>query len=522
MRSILIILTSILIAINAGASQNRYDITATADKTGKDTLITGDIQSLIDKASADGGGYVYFPPGDYLTGTIILKDNVYLELAPGATLWGSTDIDQYLKIDGSAVSLIYSDGADNIGIVGKGTINGNGDFFWKGKQRPYNRPERFILLTNGRNFRIEDVTILNSPSWNLDVRFADGVWIDGITMISDLESPNSDGIDPVSSKNVFISNCYIEVGDDAICPKSEEGVPTENLVVNNCVLISDDTAIKLGTRSDDHIRNATFSNIVIRNSVYGLALYAKDGGTYENIRFDNIHIETPEKISANHNVDKEQGTYPIFVDLEKRRPDSELGKVQNIFFSDISINSPDGINLFLGQPDMPLENIHLSNIQMTVQESRSFEGRKKPRGTRSLQDKAPNDFSHIPAHFIFAHTDGLFIDQLRVIDQYTGKDFQRRMFWGYDLDNVTVSGFSNDLAEPQRSVPQFVFKDARNVEMKLNTPAFTSTPFLLLEGEKSKEIVVHNNNFRKLEEVVEFGEGFDKAEYISVDNLIKK
>ena len=374
-------------------------------------------------------------------------------------------------------------------------------------------------MTHGKNIRVEDVTILNSPNWNLDVRFSDGVWIDGIKMISDLESPNSDGIDPVSSKNVFISNCYIEVGDDAICPKSRGGVPTENLVVTNCVLVSDDTAIKLGTRSDDHIRNATFSNIVIRDSVYGLALYAKDGGTYENITYDNIHIETPEKIPANRNVDKETGTYPIFVDLEKRSPDSKLGKVQNIFFNDISINSPDGVNLLLGQPDEPLKNIHFSNVQMTVDGSRSFEGRKKPRGTRSLQDKAPNDFAHIPAHFIFAHTEGLFIDGLRLIDQHTGEEFQRRMLWGYDLDNVTISGFSNEMANAERSVPQFHFIDSSNIELKLNTPAYSSTPFLLLEGDKSEEVVLYNNNFRKLGKVVETGNGFDKPELIYVNNL---
>lgn len=514
-----IFLVSFFLITNVHASHNRYNILEVVDEAGKETLITKEIQSLIDSASRDGGGYVYFPPGDYLTGTIVLRDNVYLELGPGATLWGSTNINDYPKIDGEPGPLIYSNGADNIGIVGKGTINGNGDFFWKGKKRPYNRPQRFILLTHGKNIRVEDVTILNSPNWNLDVRFSDGVWIDGIKMISDLESPNSDGIDPVSSKNVFISNCYIEVGDDAICPKSRGGVPTENLVVTNCVLISDDTAIKLGTRSDGHIRNATFSNIVIRDSVYGLALYAKDGGTYENIRFDNIHIETPEKVPGNRNVDKETGTYPIFVDLEKRSPDSKLGKVQNIFFNDISINSPDGVNLFLGQPDMPLKNIHLSNVQVTIHESRSFEGRKKPRGTRSLKDKAPNDFAHIPAHFIFAYADGLFIDQLHVVDKYTGKDFQRRMFWGYALDNVTISDFSNQLAEPDRSVPQFHLKNSSNIEMKLNTPAYTSAPFLLIEGDKSKEVILHNNNFRRLGKVVETGNGFDKPELIYVNNL---
>ena len=124
------------------------------------------------------------------------------------------------------------------------------------------------------------------------------VFIDGIRILNFLEAPNTDGIYPISSSNVFISNCYIETGDDAICPKSNSTEKAcENLVVTNCVLISDDSAIKFGTRSDGIIRHCVFNNIIIRNSKYGLAFYMKDGGTYEDIQFSNINIETSGKDS---------------------------------------------------------------------------------------------------------------------------------------------------------------------------------------------------------------------------------
>lgn len=515
----LAILTA-LFANPARAGEARYSIRDVVDSIDGGTVVTREIQTLIDKVSAGGGGYVYFPPGDYLTGTIELKDNTYLELAPGATLYGSKEIEDYRKDgDNDYLSLIYANGATNIGIVGKGTIDGNGEVFWRGKQRPLIRPSRFILIENSENVRFEDIHILNSPSWNMELRFCDWVWVDGITMISDLESLNSDGIDPVSCSNVFISNCYISVGDDAICPKANEGAPTENLVVTNCVLISDDTAIKLGTRSDDHIRNATFSNIVIRNSVYGLAFYAKDGGTYENIRFDNIHVETPAKIPENYNVGAEQECFPIYIDLERRTPESKLGKVRNVYFSDITIDSPDGINLFLGQPDSPLENIHLSNIHYTLHHRRSFEGNKKPRGTRSLTDKAPNDFSHIPAHFIFAHIDGLHIDQLKLTDLDSGADHERRMIWANDVRNVIVSDFSNRLAAPNQALPQFHFKDSSNIELKMNSPAATSTEFLYLEGARTSNVVVHNNNFTNIGTVVELHESVVPSELIDANNI---
>ena len=82
--------------------------------------------------------------------------------------------------------------------------------------------------------------MLNSPNWNLELLNCDWAWIDGVSMISDLNSPNSDGIDPTSSSHVYISNCYFELGDDAICPKSRGTKPTEYVVVENCIIKSKD------------------------------------------------------------------------------------------------------------------------------------------------------------------------------------------------------------------------------------------------------------------------------------------
>ncbi|MEL7162411.1 MAG: glycosyl hydrolase family 28 protein, partial [Bacteroidota bacterium] len=341
-RLVLLVCCSLLLLSATTAQRDNFSVKAHLPHTDKTVNGTRVIQQLIDSCHATGGGTVFFAAGDYLTGSLELKENVFLELAAGATLYGSTKITDYPEE--KKASLIYANGANNIGIRGPGTINGQGDNFWRGQEHPITRPDRLILIENGKNVRFSDLTILNSPNWNLEVRFCDGVWIEGITMHAERKAPNTDGIDPVSSSNVFISNCYIDVGDDAICPKSRAGIPVENLVVENCVLISDDAAIKLGTRSEDPIRNCLFSNIIIRNSDYGIAFFNKDGGTFENIRFDNIHIETTDDAAADWT--KPPGTYPIFVDLEHRpsskRAGRPLGKIKNVFFSNITIDAPQG------------------------------------------------------------------------------------------------------------------------------------------------------------------------------------
>jgi hypothetical protein len=501
----------------AFSQEKYYNVNDYISETGKTTTITEQLQSLIDDCSTSGGGTIYFPPGEYLTGTIIIKDNTYLEIGAGATLYGSTNMQDYYN-DGLK-SLIYANGSENCGISGHGTINGQGDFFWRGKEHPYTRPDRFVLFENCKNVKISDITLINSPNWNVDIRFCENVWIDRVTILSERKAPNTDGIDPVSSKNVFISNCYIEVGDDAICPKTRGDRPLENLVVTNCILISDDSAIKFGTRSDSDMRNMVFSNIVIRNTEYGIAFYAKDGGIVENIRFENIHIETTHNMVAD--VTKPMGTYPIFMDLETRSRNPKLGAIRNIFFSDITIDSPEGHCLFLGQPDSKLENINLHNIHYTLHRRGTFEGNTKPRGVRSLTEKAENDYSDVYSHFTFAFIDGLQINGLFISDLDESKEFERSMLWGHDIHNVKISNFSNNLTMPNREFAQFHFRKSSSIEITSCSPVATESPLFYFEG-ASKNILIHNNDFRAIEKLTAFDQEFNKAELQMVNNVMKK
>src|SRR5579871_1239336 len=209
------------------------------------------IQKAIDACTQAGGGMVWLPPGNYLTGTIVLKSNVTLHLSSGATIWGSREIADY-----TTNHLIFAQAADNITIEGEGTINGNGDAFWTAEFKAKEpRPSPLIELIDCHNVHISDVRIRNQPGWGIRPWDCDGVYIHGISMITDMRGPNTDGIDPDSSRNVLISDCYIETGDDGICLKTDklpgESVarPCENVVVNNCIIISAQSAVKLGTAS---------------------------------------------------------------------------------------------------------------------------------------------------------------------------------------------------------------------------------------------------------------------------------
>ena len=65
---------------------------AVGDGMAKDTQA---VQKAIDAANQASGGTVYFPAGSHLTGTLRMKNGVTLHLGTGATLLGSTDLDDY-------------------------------------------------------------------------------------------------------------------------------------------------------------------------------------------------------------------------------------------------------------------------------------------------------------------------------------------------------------------------------------------------------------------------------------------
>lgn len=89
------------------------------------TVNTQSIQKAIDFISEKGGGKLNFYVGRYLTGSISLKSNVSIDLKEGAVLVATTSIYDYVGINGIK-ALIIADGLQNIGLLGKGVIEGQG------------------------------------------------------------------------------------------------------------------------------------------------------------------------------------------------------------------------------------------------------------------------------------------------------------------------------------------------------------------------------------------------------------
>jgi hypothetical protein len=347
---------------------------------------TGACQAAIDACTAAGGGTVRVPPGEYSVGMIQLKDNVTLHLDAGATLFLIQDNTQFPR---GRRAMVFAENASNISVTGRGTFDGLAQYEFVAMRgidpeiateieiaraagvdmRRYYRvgvQTYMFILNNCRNVLLRDISIVHSPLWNVRLNDCDRVHVRGVYIYSDLEKGvNADGIDIVSSRNVTISDSIIETGDDAIVLKSiardgQPARPTENVTVSNCVLTSSSTALMIGTETQADIRHVLFNNCVIRNSNKGFGINVQDGATVSDVIVSNLTVETSRR-----HWNWWGSAEMCKLVLKKRTAASRLGAIRDIVVDNV-IAHPRGTSTIVGHADGPIENIRLSNIDITM------------------------------------------------------------------------------------------------------------------------------------------------------------
>jgi hypothetical protein len=389
----------------AASAQTEFSVTDYGAIADGKTLNKTAFQEAIDACHESGGGTVRVPGGTYYTAGFELKENVSLHLASGALLIASRDIDDYVSYGDKKVFILI-DSLQNLSITGKGKIDGSGSSFYDENFNPDdNRPTPFIYFSESRGITIEGIELFHSPGHVIRVQNCDGVVINDVRVINDLRTPNTDAIDIGDSKNVMISNCYLESGDDLICLKSSKDT-VENVVVTNCVLLSDDAAIKFGTGSHVATRYCSFSNLVIRNTRYGIAFFMLDGGVFEHNSFSDITIESGGR-SKHH--------YPIYIDVDKRKPDRDYGIIRHNTFDNIQMIS-DGKVLISGHPESPITDLTLRNCSFVSAGMADFSDAKKPRGNKNYPSlNTSSDLSREDAYFALGYMNQSSFENIQVV-----------------------------------------------------------------------------------------------------------
>jgi polygalacturonase len=337
------------------------------------------LQRAVDAAAAAGGGTVAIPAGrTIMSGSIELRSNVVLDLEAGSRLIAST-----LRSDYPDSILIRARHAENVAITGSGTIDGRGLEFL-GKEGPYIygkkdaqdwRP-RLILFEDCRHVRVSDVNLKDAAFWSLHLAGCEDVSVHGISIRNSLKAPNCDGIDPDHSRNVRITDCSVECGDDAIVVKASREFaqygPCENVIVSGCVLTTHDCALKIGSETVSAIRNIVFADCVVNQCGRGIGIMMRDGGSVENIVAHDIIIRSQLYFPVPNGW--WGASEAIYVSAHPRVPGGKLGRLGTLRFSHIVSHGEAGV-FIQGSPECAPDDIVLDDVTLDIAKTTDWPSR---------------------------------------------------------------------------------------------------------------------------------------------------
>ena len=373
--------TSLFNVRDFGASGNKQDDARPA------------IQAAIDACASAGGGVVYVPPGNYTSGTLHLRSHVCVHLEAGATLYSSKDKSAFDKH-----GLFYAEDAHNITLEGRGTVHGQATYTHRlhdikdwyiypnqllaekagmALMRAFPTPDSYgnlVLLLRCADVLIRDLSFIDSPSWTMHLFGCDRLRIDGVYVSTSLKDGVwADGIDPDGCKDVCISNCTIETGDDALVFYSSNSYgparACENITVTNCRLSSASSALKFCDGNQVAIRNVVIDNCVITNSNRGIAFMVFDGGVLENVIVSNVTVECRpfdwfwwgDADPIHFNLIRRSEIDP---NIDKAK-EPAIGAMRNIVLRNV-IAKGGGRCRIHGSRDAQIENVLLENVQLQL------------------------------------------------------------------------------------------------------------------------------------------------------------
>ena len=497
-----------------------YNVIEYGAKADGHTSDTKSIQKAIDECALLGGGTVEFPAGTYLTGTLFLKDNVFLNLHPGSIILGSKNIKNYPrytdKYGTSRLSaLVRGEGLENMGITGFGIIDGQGKYFYGLEARP-----RLLLFENCKNVTVKDITLQHPGAWTQHYLRCDGVTLSDIKIYAH-GGENNDMVDIDQCRNVIISGLVGDSDDDGITLKSPGETLVENVVISDCIIRTRTNAIKCGTESYGGFRDITITNCSISPSetkdgfsgtnegLAGIALEIVDGGIMENVVISNLVIE--------------ETTAPIFIRLgnraakysnPNRRP---IGSMNNINISNIITTnaSKTGCSI-VGEIGHPIKNVSLSNIKVNYNGGGTLaEGlAEKP----ELVNEYPESVALgiLPAYgFFVRHVDGI---TFRDVDLSFNSEEHRAAMLFNDVKNMKLFNFHAEIAHD--ALGQLVLQNTRDVFINGCSPK-SSNQFLRLE-QNCENINVTGNNFSEINKPIFIDETINTDEIKISSNLTCK
>lgn len=365
--------------------------------------VTVPLQQAIDQCHQQGGGVVTLPAGEWISGPLMLKSHVTLHLAAGSTLKSTGDpadfrpafISQPLR---PQEALIIASHVTDVGLTGPGTVDGQGQHHWwpvatearnhlkQGDSQWFTRRWQGVPAANGmprpwliefdhvQHGTISKLQVINSPMWNVVLRDSQDIQVSHSSVTNPPDSPNTDGVDIVSSQHISLDHLKLSTGDDDISIKS--GLAgTGKAAASSDITIQDidvlrGHGISVGSETANGIGRITLNNLTFTGTENGLRIKSgRDrGNRIGPLIADHLnmsHVRVPLVITDSYGGN---GGYSAdSISAISPEPVSRYTPfIHDISVNHLSATGAESAGIISGLPEAPLQNIRLKNIRISA------------------------------------------------------------------------------------------------------------------------------------------------------------
>lgn len=389
------------------------------------------IQAALDCAGRAGGGLVALSGGAFLSGALVMRSGVELRIERGARLLASEEAADYPLVEarweGSTrtvhASLVSGRDLRDIALSGGGTIDGQGGVWWRAFREgrlAAPRP-RLISFEDCEDLLVEDLLLLDSPSWTLNPVRCRGVVVRGVRIRSPADSPNTDGINPDSCQSVLIEGCRISSGDDCITLKSgseaeapELRAPCRDIVIANCILEAGHGGVVVGSEMSGGVSRVVVSNCVFRGTDRGVRIKSRRGrgGLIEDLRLSNLVMEgvaCPLAINLRYHCGAKGD--PLVADRGPRPLGPGTPRVRGISIEGLTARGATTAAAWIeGLPESPILDLALRDCHFELAQGTGL-------GPAAMPEMADGLEALAGAGFLARHVRGLRLSGVRVEGQ---------------------------------------------------------------------------------------------------------